>query len=209
MSRLAPLLTCLLAAGACGGEVSGSGAPHAPSTTPDADAKAPDAPAAPEFVMAIHADTVGVQYEYEAFLERFARGAGPEVARIDECDVESVSVGPAPSPVIGLRLTSASGARLRGVLEAAQETQPFTVTVRDERLFAGVVYSSYGAAAIRSPVVHVSVGDDAVVLHVGAIQGAAFLKVTPAEAARIDRSELRDVFRRLGKLREGASPPVP
>lgn len=199
MHRLAPpLLTCWLAAGACGGEASGEGA----------TATTPDPPAAP-FELTLRGDTVGVHYAYDAFLGRLAQGAGDATVRIEEGDVDALLVGPAPSHTLELRLTDASGARLRSALAELEETQPFTVAVHGEQLFAGVVYSSYGAAAIRFPVLHVRADDGPVVLHVSAIQGASFLGAEPAEAARVDRAELREVFARAGKLREVEGPPVP
>jgi len=89
---------------------------------------------------------------------------------------------------------------------------PFWLSCNGQRLFVGVTYFSYGAAAIQTPVLHIGRNDDDHwVLALGALQGAWGLALTNAEGAeRIDRPELRAAFCQRGALRElavGAVPP--
>jgi len=70
----------------------------------------------------------------------------------------------------------------------------------------GVIYESYGAAAIDTPVLHVARdADDSVVLSLGAWQGAWLVSAptaNPEARERIDRPELRAVFCQRGALQE-------
>jgi hypothetical protein len=163
-----------------------------------------------ELALRIHAERVGVIYEYARLLERLSDGGGGAVREtFHESDIARYVVGPEPSGTVAFHLTPAASTRWRGAVPAVAETQPFVVSLRERMLYAGVVYPAIGAAAIESPVVHAGKQRGNVVLTIGAFQGAAFLQGSPELARRIDRAELRELFRRRGALREASERPSP
>lgn len=159
----------------------------------------------------VHENSVGVIYEYERLLERLEQdGGGAARVELHEDDVRRYVVGPEPSPMLALHLTDAASRRWRAAFPSFAETKPFAVTVGGKHLFSGVLYPAIGAAAIQSPVVHATDYQGRVVLTIGAQQGTAYLGGAPVEAARrIDRPELRALFRKRGALEEEPQPPRP
>lgn len=164
-----------------------------------------------ELRIEVHENGVGVIYEYERLLERLRQDAGGAVRlRLDEGDVRRFVVGPPPSPMLALHLTPPASKRWRSALPAFSETHPVVVSLRGKHMFSAVLYPAVGAAAIQSPVVHASEVGGCVVLTIGAQQGTAYFGGAPVEdARRIDRVELRELFRRRGVLEEQSEPPRP
>lgn len=163
------------------------------------------------FTLEIHGQPVGVVYELAELEKRMSDGGGAPVAmRLGIDDVTRLVVGPQPSSLIELHLTAEASRRVRTAIPPLAETLPFRVRVDERELFVGVVYTAIGAAAIRTPVLHVSEGerDSPVVLVIGAQQGAAYGMSSPEAAKRTDRSELRQAFRSRGKLEEREQPLV-
>jgi hypothetical protein len=93
----------------------------------------------------------------------------------------------------------------------AAHNKPFRLSCDEQELFVGVLYPREGAAALRTPVLHIEdeLGDsERIVLLLGAWQGAWGIPtagdVTLRE--RIDRSELRASFCARGILNELEDP---
>lgn len=169
----------------------------------------PPARQAPSFVLEIHAEPVGVIYEYSALAARLDAGGGGAVAlRFEGADIAGAAVGPAPSAMIQLVLSAAASARFRSVLPQFSETLPFRVLLGGEEAFIGVLYTAIGAAAIQTPVLHVVAPGQAgpVSLVLGAQQGVAYGVSSPEAAARLDTPGLREALRARGLLQERREP---
>ena len=98
-----------------------------------------------------------------------------------------------------LHLTrEASQQHLAALTSAMADSQAFRVVCDDQPLFVGVFYLIYGAAGLRTPVLHLDdVAHDAVVLKLGAWQGAWLLSSSqgdPDARTRIDQAALRTTF---------------
>lgn len=191
-------------------------APSAPPQGPARDSQSEPAPRAhpparqaPSFALEIHAEPVGVIYEYSALAARLdAGGGGPVALRFDSADVTYAAVGPAPSAMIQLELTAAASARFRSALPQFSETLPFRVLLGGEEAFIGVLYTAIGAAAIQTPVLHVVAPGQAgpVSLVLGAQQGVAYGVSSPEAAARLDTPQLREALRARALLQERREP---
>ena len=164
------------------------------------------------FAIEIHDQPIGVIYQYPDLVTAFEAGRGGTVRlRLDERDVASYVVGPAPSAIVGFELTPDASARWSTAIDGSSETLPFSVSIGSQRLFVGVLYPAMGAAAIDTPVLHVISRAGQVTASIGARQGASWTwrTATQAHADRIDRPELRAVFRERGTLAERPAPPSP
>ncbi|MBX3129181.1 MAG: hypothetical protein KF718_20860 [Polyangiaceae bacterium] len=169
----------------------------------------PPAQQAPSFALEIHAEPVGVIYEYSALAARLdAGGGGPVALRLEGADMARAAVGPAPSAMIQLELTAAASARFRSAFPQFSETLPFRVLLGGEEAFIGVLYTAIGAAAIQTPVLHVVAPGQAgpVSLVLGAQQGVAYGVSSPEAAARLDTPQLREALRARALLQERREP---
>lgn len=123
---------------------------------------------------------------------------------IADTDIEFAAADPSPAKRFEFQLT-AEASELHGALLDGAGIQPFWLSCNGQRLFAGVTYLSYGAAAIKTPVLHLGRNDeDRWVLALGAWQAAWFDTTSsdPAPAERIDRPELRAAFCQRGAMGE-------
>jgi hypothetical protein len=196
-------VTCKLAfallAAACGADRRGAPADPAP------------------FSLVIHANWLGVIYEYDDLMAALAKEPASQVVfRAGPEDIAALVIGPQPSPHYDLVLTPAASARWQAATDAHRDTAPFELALGDRRLLAGVVYTPIGAAAIRTPVLHGSRGANGeVTLTIAAYQGAATMPVgsggrdlAAALAQRIDDGALRRYFAARGTLRVLSAPPA-
>ena len=154
------------------------------------------------FAIHLFGQRVDTTYDY-ADLEKKTTALDPKDAHITITadDVAAYRIGDAPSPRIQLLLTPQASKRWGGPLAATQDTQPFIVTLDDQRLYVGVVYTIYGAAALNTPVLHVATDNGQVELKIGSHQGAWMgWGWKNGNASRIDRQEIRDLFFSRGVL---------
>lgn len=118
-------------------------------------------------------------------------------ASLSTADVTSSAMDPSPSGRIELHLSAQASSTLGAALDGA-DRYPFRVSCAGQSLFVGQVYKQGGAAAIQTPVLHVSRdAQDAIVVRIGARQGAwaaASGTEDVAGRARIDRAELRSTL---------------
>jgi hypothetical protein len=101
-----------------------------------------------------------------------------------------------------MRLSPAASALHGSALEAA-DSHPFRLSCDGQSLFFGQVYMLQGAAALQTPVLHVSRDlDDTVILRLGAEQGAWALASPTHLAARerLDHPQLRATLCLAGAL---------
>ncbi len=149
------------------------------------------------------AAVVSVTKDYAA-LEQRVGALDPEVlVSLRDPDVTSAAVAESPASRLELHLSAQASATAAALTQAY--LHPFRVSCDEESLFVGVVYSQVGAAAIETPVLHVSQSaDESLVLRLGAWEGAwqgpSQLKDAQLLAARLDRAELRAAFCRDGVL---------
>jgi hypothetical protein len=165
-------------------------------------------------VLDILSARVDVIYEYDDLEQEVAELPQEVLVSIADTDIEFAAADPSPSARFEFELT-AEASELHGALLEDTGIHPFWLSCNGQRLFVGVTYLSYGAAAIKTPVLHLGRNDeDRLVLALGAWQGAWFGTTSsdPTPAERIDRSELRAAFCQRGALRElnpEAQPPDP
>jgi hypothetical protein len=137
--------------------------------------------------------TVSTTYDY-AELEAKVAALSPDVqVSFTDEDIATAATDPQSSGRFEFHLTAEASAERAGDLLNA-DLHPFVLTCDGQRLFVGVGYFRGGAAALRTPVLHVERDtDDTLVVRLGAIQGAwGFEDQTPLEyRQRIDRAELR------------------
>lgn len=147
------------------------------------------------------AETVDVTYEYADLVEQLRLLSSAVEITIPLAEVERAAVDAPPAARFEMTLGSAASADLaaRGDLVL----HPFRVSCDDQELFVGVVYQPAGAAAIRTPVLHIEESEDgARVLRLGAWQGAWLSGSSGNDELRerIDRAELRTAFCERGIL---------
>jgi hypothetical protein len=144
-----------------------------------------------------------INYEYVALEELVASLPPLFLASVSTADIVSSAAEPSPTSRIELHLSAQASSAYGTALEGA-DLHPFRVSCAGQSLFVGQVYQPQGAAALKTPVLHVlRDADDAIVLRLGAWQGAwAFAGATGDIAARerIDRSELRSTLCLAGAL---------
>lgn len=150
--------------------------------------------------------TVDVIYEYADLEKKVASLPDQVVLSVTDADVVWAGAGPPTAARIEMRLTQAASARYGTDLQHAI-LHPFRLSCNGKELFIGVVYEIYGAAAIRTPVLHVAIAPNSgdVILRIGSFQGAwmGLMAGDDAESReRIDRPELRATFCQKGALHE-------
>jgi hypothetical protein len=148
---------------------------------------------------------VDTTYDYDTLEQRIAAKPQEVLASVTDADVASIAMERAPASRIEMQLTARASSML-GILFESAPRRPFRVSCGGQSLFLGVFYEVHGAAAIRTPVMHVSRdAANLVILRLGAWQGAWIGLGTAQDVAartRIDRTELRAVFCGRGVLRE-------
>ena len=144
---------------------------------------------------------VRTAYDY-ASLEAATRSlqTGDAALTLTELDIEQCQVDPAPSSRLLLRLTKAASTQHAAFLRATKDTQPFFVTLDDKKLYVGVVYTMYGAAAIKTPVLHIDDQNGRVELKLGTHVGAWVGWGKKGTGPPIDPAAARQLFKGLGKL---------
>jgi hypothetical protein len=152
------------------------------------------------FAIRVFGKRVDTTYDY-AGLEKKTQHLATADARVTltEEDIEVYRVEEAPSSRIQLTLTAAATKRWQGTLAAVTDLHPFHVALDGKRLYVGVVYTMYGAAALDTPVLHVKDESGRVELRIGSHQGA-WMGWGKGDASRIDAPEVRDLFRDRGAL---------
>ena len=205
--------------GGIGGEVLGTGGDPAAGAAGEGDCQdlcAPGAPACctselacvsrvPTCRIDVLVGRVGVIYDYSELEEKVAALSGDVEFSLADTDIDWASAEAPLASRIELHLTrEASSAHRDALASPGTDTQPFRFVCDDRTLFVGVIYLIYGAAALQTPVLHVDdVENDAIVLKLGAWQGAWFLSTssdTSEFRARLDRPELRATFCARGAL---------
>jgi len=146
-------------------------------------------------------------YGYETVEPKVsALAAEGAVAVVDERDIEEYRVAKTPpSPAVEIVLSAAATKRIAGSASSEQEVfqeGPFAVRLDDKFLFGGQCYPSFGAAALRYPVIHVSSAGGRMTLAVKPQQAPFIDPNDRALNERIDPPALRDYFRSLGTLVE-------
>jgi hypothetical protein len=144
-------------------------------------------------------------YEYADLEERVASLPPTFVVSVSTADIEWAGADPPAAARIEMRLSPAASALYGAALEGA-EMHPFRLSCDGQTLFVGQVYMFSGAAALQTPVLHVSRDvDDSVILQLGAQQGAwAFSNPLAPLAARerLDHPQLRGTLCLAGALAE-------
>ena len=149
------------------------------------------------------AGDVGVIYEYPDLQAEIGTLSGEVEFTIPLGMVERAAADPPPAARFELTLAAEATTILAGFTNLA--VQPFRLSCDEQELFVGVVYLREGAAAIRTPVLHVEQGDDGTfVLRLGAWQGAWSISGGGAAELRerLDRAELRAELCERGVLNE-------
>jgi hypothetical protein len=156
-------------------------------------------------VIDVLAEYVDTTYEYAVLEQKVASMPQDLLASFTDADIAWAAAEPPPAARIELHMTPRASALYGTILERPM-SRPFRLSCNGQRLFVGVIYLEEGAAALRTPVLHVARdSNEAVVLRLGAWQGAwmGFGWMDDSEARRrIDRAELRSVFCQRGALRE-------
>lgn len=158
---------------------------------------------APSCRIDVLAEQVDVIYEYADLVTEIASLTGEVELSVPLTDVARAAAD--PPPAARFEMTLAPEASVEFAALTSMMLHPFRLSCDDEELFVGVVYMLEGAAAIRTPVLHVEEADGgALVLRIGAAQGAwLFGDVdAPELSQRIDRTELRAGFCERGILDE-------
>jgi hypothetical protein len=152
----------------------------------------------------ILSSTVGTTYDYPELEEKLAKATPDVLLTASDADVSWAGADPAPAARIELRLSAEASTRLGDAIEAASNNA-FAFSCNGERLFVGVGYLWYGAAALKTPVLHVErSATGLVILRLGAWQGA-WTGLSAADAAakhRLDQITFRAVLCRRGLLHE-------
>lgn len=152
-------------------------------------------------ILSGHLDTT---YEYSDLEAKVGTWPGAVELSIPLDTVERASADPPPAARFELTLEAEASTALAAL--ADMSSQPFRLSCDEQELFVGVVYMEEGAAAIRTPVLHVKqTQDGALVLRLGAWQGAWPLSGdggTAELSERLDRAELRAQLCERGILDE-------
>lgn len=155
-------------------------------------------------VLDILSATVGVIYEYDDLEQEISELPSDILISIADTDIAFAAADPSPAARFEFELTP-EASELHGPPLDDASIHPFWLSCNGERLFAGVTHVSYGAAAIKTPVLHLGRNNEGRwVLALGAWLGA-WLNATssdPTLAERIDRPELRAAFCQRGALSE-------
>ena len=152
--------------------------------------------------------TVGTLYEYAALEREVAALPQDVLVAFADTDVAWAAADPSPAARIALALTSQAAERYPISPELAWN-HPFRLSCNGQVLLLGVVYPAFGAAALRTPVLHTSIhAEGHVVLALGAWQGAwhgaaqGSAELTADLTGRLDRPELREALCARGVLEE-------
>lgn len=148
---------------------------------------------------------VGVVYQYSDLQAEIGTLSGEVEFKIALSFVERAAADPPPAARFELTLAADASTDLAALADVAG--QPFRLSCDEQELFFGIVYFRGGAAAIRTPVLHVEPTEDgALVLRLGAWQGAWSFSSDGDDVAelrdRIDRTELRAELCERGILEE-------
>jgi hypothetical protein len=158
---------------------------------------------APSCRIDVLAEQVDVIYEYADLVTEIASLTGEVELSVPLTDVARAAADPPPAARFEMTLGSEASIELAALL--SMDRHPFRMSCDGEELFVGVVYMLEGAAAIRTPVLHVGEADEgALVLRLGALQGAWLFgdAVDVEYSKRIERTELRAGFCERGILGE-------
>jgi len=153
-------------------------------------------------VVEVLTEDVSTTYDYATLEQRVAALPQEPLLTFTDADIASASAEPAPASRMAFRMTAAASARHGAALDNLFN-RPFRVSCDGQSLFVGVLYMEHGAAALLTPVLHVSRDtDDTVVLHLGAEQASwqGLSSSVEERRRRIDRAELRAAFCRRGVL---------
>lgn len=206
--------------GAVSGAMSAAGADPG-GAGPCIDLCKPDAPACctealrcmpnvPMCRLDVLADPVDPQSQYADLVEKIAALSDDIAVSIGDAEIETAAVDPEPAARIELVLTAQASATHGPALENLSN-HPFRISCDGEELYVGVIYIREGAAALRTPVLHVEAGDnDTIRLLLGAQEGEWTSLGGSAMAElkeRLDRPELRATLCERGILSELGPPP--
>jgi hypothetical protein len=162
-------------------------------------------PSAPRCRIDLLEGAPGVIYEYEA-LKRHTDVLGGVLESFDDTQIDWAAADPPNTSRFELRFNAQGSERMRAYLSSYGK--PFRLSCDGAELFVGVIYSLEGAAALRTPVLHIQYDpnrdEEGVVVLLGAWQGAWAL---PSDGnatlrERIDRSEFRAALCARGILNE-------
>ena len=158
-----------------------------------------------ECVLDVFAEYLNVTYEYADLETKIASLSKDIAVSVTDADVKSAEADPPPARRIQLNLKPEASSRL-GPMLVDLRMHPFRLSCGGQRLLVGVVYDEIGAAAIRTPVLHLEKkADGSVALRLGAWQGAWMGFPSFSDSAvqeRLDRPELRAVLCEKGALRQ-------
>ncbi len=154
-------------------------------------------------IQVLGGDVFASFYRYDDLLARLAGGAGPVLVRLTELDVERCLVEPSPSAVMLFELNESASARWRAAVTEGAYAHPFHVDLRGRRLFSGLTYFAFGAAAIEYPILDPIRRGGRVSLFVrSSLVDARTPEEREAQRRRIDDPALRQVFQDRGVLEE-------
>jgi hypothetical protein len=156
-------------------------------------------------VLDVFSEGVSTSYEYAVLEQRIAEKSPGILLSLTDTDIAWAAAEPAPNTRLEMHLTPQASS-LHGENLEWSRNLPFRLSCGGQSLFVGVVYYREGAAALRTPVLHVARDPDgSVVLQLGAWQGAWGGWASGGDSelrARIDRPELRAALCERGALRE-------
>jgi hypothetical protein len=139
-------------------------------------------------------------YEYAELEQVVASLPQSFAVSLSTADIEWSAAEPPAAARIEMRLSPAASALYGAALEEAT-MRPFRISCEGQQLFVGQVYMFNGAAALQTPVLHVSREvDDAVILRLGAEQGAWLFPAPLAARERLDHPQLRATLCLAGAL---------
>lgn len=151
---------------------------------------------------------IGVTYEYAALEQKLASLPQDVLISFADTDITWAAADPSPAARIEMHMSPQASLLYGSALESPYPDHPFRVSCGGQSLFVGVTYFIGGAAAIKTPVLHVARdAQNLVVLRIGAWQGAWIGTGSTKDPAaveaekRIDRSELRAAFCQRGALK--------
>ncbi len=148
--------------------------------------------------------SVATIYEYPELQHELSSIPQDVLVSFTDADIAWAAAEPSPASRIEMHMTPEASSAHGAALEGAG-LHPFRVSCDGQELFVGVIYEMIGAAAIKTPVLHVARdAENSVVLSLGAVQGAWLMGglASPESKERIDRPELRAAFCQRGVLRE-------
>lgn len=156
------------------------------------------------FRLDVYDAQLGVVYEYDALETRMGEVQPPVAIGLSGEDVSRYRVLEEPGLGVELVLSESASRRLGAALRGLHEAAPFAVYLEGRRLYVGVVYTPMGAAAIRTPILHVEEREGRLTLRIDEHIGAGFGDELPAGVPpwprRVDVAVLRRAFRAVGAL---------